>query len=88
VRATIFDKEADEWAPSPPKTAQIYYKDWGQGSTHGLQSRLAACADDWDAQMFFLNHGFRVIAHDRRGHGRSTPTADECDMDLPTTSRR
>jgi non-heme chloroperoxidase len=39
-------------------------------------------ADDWDAQMmFFLNHGFRVIAHDRRGHGRSSQTADGHDMD-------
>ena len=39
-------------------------------------------ADDWDAQMlFFLNHGYRVIAHDRRGHGRSSQTADGHDMD-------
>ena len=39
-------------------------------------------ADDWDAQMlFFLNHGYRVIAHDRRGHGRSTQTGDGHDMD-------
>ena len=39
-------------------------------------------ADDWDNQMlFFLNHGYRVIAHDRRGHGRSTQTGDGHDMD-------
>ena len=39
-------------------------------------------ADDWDAQMlFFLNHGYRVIAHDRRGHGRSSQTGDGHDMD-------
>jgi alpha-beta hydrolase superfamily lysophospholipase len=39
-------------------------------------------ADDWDAQLlFFLHHGYRVIAHDRRGHGRSTQTADGHDMD-------
>ena len=39
-------------------------------------------ADDWDAQMlFFLKHGYRVIAHDRRGHGRSTQTGDGHDMD-------
>jgi non-heme chloroperoxidase len=39
-------------------------------------------ADDWDAQMlFFLNHGYRVIAHDRRRHGRSTQTGDGHDMD-------
>ena len=39
-------------------------------------------ADDWDAQMmFFLQHGFRVIAHDRRGHGRSTQTSGGHDMD-------
>jgi non-heme chloroperoxidase len=37
--------------------------------------------DDWDAQMmFFLKHGYRVIAHDRRGHGRSTQTGDGHDM--------
>ena len=38
-------------------------------------------ADDWDAQLFLLHHGYRVIAHDRRGHGRSTQTADGHDMD-------
>src|ERR1700685_3061364 len=39
-------------------------------------------ADDWDTQMlFFLNHGYRVIAHDRRGHGRSTQTGGGHDMD-------
>ena len=61
---------------------EIYYKDWGNGTAHRVQPRLAASADDWDAQMmFFLNHGYRVIAHDRRGHGRSTQTADGHDMD-------
>jgi pimeloyl-ACP methyl ester carboxylesterase len=39
-------------------------------------------ADDWDTQMmFFLQHGYRVVAHDRRGHGRSTQTSDGHDMD-------
>src|SRR5438046_8174180 len=60
----------------------IYYKDWGSGqpivSSHGWP----LSADDWDAQMlFFLKHGFRVIAHDRRGHGRSTQTGGGHDMD-------
>src|SRR5438045_4288837 len=61
---------------------QICYKDWCKGqpivSSHGW----ALTADDWGAQMmFFLNHGYRVIAHDRRGHGRSSQTADGHDMD-------
>src|SRR5437764_1218008 len=54
----------------------------GFGPTDRVQPRLAAVADDWDAQLlFFLHHGYRVIAHDRRGHGRSTQTADGHDMD-------
>jgi non-heme chloroperoxidase len=54
----------------------------GQGTADRLPSRLAASADDWDAQMmFFLEKGYRVIAHDRRGHGRSTQTATGNEMD-------
>src|SRR5881394_3492245 len=61
---------------------QIYYKDWGGGQPIVFSHGWPLSADDWDAQMmFFLNHGFRVIAHDRRGHGRSTQTADGHDMD-------
>jgi len=59
----------------------IFYKDWGSGQPIVFSHGWPLSADDWDAQMmFFLNHGFRVIAHDRRGHGRSTQTADGHDM--------
>ena len=61
---------------------EIYYKDWGKGQPIVFSHGWPLSADDWDAQMmFFLNHGYRVIAHDRRGHGRSTQTADGHDMD-------
>ena len=61
---------------------QIYFKDWGNGQPIVFSHGWPLSADDWDAQMmFFLNHGFRVIAHDRRGHGRSTQMADGHDMD-------
>jgi pimeloyl-ACP methyl ester carboxylesterase len=52
---------------------EIFYKDWGQGQPIVFSHGWPLSADDWDAQMmFFLAKGFRVIAHDRRGHGRST----------------
>jgi non-heme chloroperoxidase len=61
---------------------QIYYKDWGTGQPIVFHHGWPLSADDWDAQMmFFLQHGYRVIAHDRRGHGRSTQTATGNDMD-------
>jgi non-heme chloroperoxidase len=61
---------------------QIYYKDWGRGQPIVFSHGWPLSADDWDAQMlFFLQHGYRVIAHDRRGHGRSSQTADGHDMD-------
>src|ERR1700749_2671381 len=61
---------------------EIYYKDWGKGQPIVFSHGWPLSADDWDAQMlFFLNHGFRVIAHDRRGHGRSSQVADNHDMD-------
>jgi non-heme chloroperoxidase len=60
----------------------IFYKDWGTGQPIVFSHGWPLSSDDWDAQMmFFLNHGFRVIAHDRRGHGRSTQTADGHNMD-------
>jgi non-heme chloroperoxidase len=60
----------------------IYYKDWGKGQPIVFSHGWPLSADDWDAQLlFFLNHGYRVIAHDRRGHGRSTQTGDGHDMD-------
>jgi non-heme chloroperoxidase len=61
---------------------QIYFKDWGKGQPIVFSHGWPLSGDDWDAQMmFFVNHGFRVIAHDRRGHGRSSQTADGHDMD-------
>src|SRR5437879_13160523 len=61
----------------------IYYKDWGKGQPIVFSHGWPLSADDWDAQMlFFLNNGYRVIAHDRRGHGRSTQTGGGPDMDL------
>jgi non-heme chloroperoxidase len=60
----------------------IFYKDWGSGQPIVFSHGWPLSADDWDAQLlFFLHQGFRVIAHDRRGHGRSTQTADGHDMD-------
>jgi non-heme chloroperoxidase len=61
---------------------EIYYKGWGKGQPIVFSHGWPLSADDWDAQMlFFLNHGYRVIAHDRRGHGRSTQVSDGHDMD-------
>jgi non-heme chloroperoxidase len=59
----------------------IFFKDWGTGQPIVFSHGWPLSADDWDAQMlFFLKQGFRVIAHDRRGHGRSTQVADGHDM--------
>jgi non-heme chloroperoxidase len=61
---------------------QIFYKDWGSGRPIVFSHGWPLSADDWDAQlMFFLNHGYRVVAHDRRGHGRSEQTTGGHDMD-------
>ena len=61
---------------------QIYYKDWGSGQPIVFHHGWPLSADDWDAQMlFFLSKGFRVIAHDRRGHGRSSQTEHGNEMD-------
>ncbi|RZL50945.1 MAG: alpha/beta hydrolase [Pedobacter sp.] len=61
---------------------EIYYKDWGTGQPIVFHHGWPLSGDDWDAQMmFFLKEGYRVIAHDRRGHGRSTQTDEGNDMD-------
>lgn len=61
---------------------EIYYKDWGSGQPVFFHHGWPLCGDDWDAQMiYFLEKGYRVIAHDRRGHGRSSQTAVGHDMD-------
>jgi non-heme chloroperoxidase len=61
---------------------QIFYKDWGTGKPIVFHHGWPLSADDWDNQMlFFLSKGFRVIAHDRRGHGRSSQTDNGNEMD-------
>ncbi|AZO16444.1 MULTISPECIES: alpha/beta hydrolase [unclassified Mesorhizobium] len=62
----------------------IFYKDWGPKDAQPIMFHHGwpLSSDDWDAQMlFFVNHGFRVIAHDRRGHGRSSQVSGGHDMD-------
>ena len=60
----------------------IFYKDWGTGPVVTFSHGWPLSADAWDAQMLFLGqHGYRVIAHDRRGHGRSGQTWDGNNMD-------
>jgi len=61
--------------------AQIYYKDWGKGPVVTFSHGWPLNADMWDGQMLFLaQNGFRVVAHDRRGHGRSTQASSGNDM--------
>jgi non-heme chloroperoxidase len=63
---------------------EIFYKDWGPRDAQPIvfHHGWPLSSDDWDTQMlFFLQHGYRVIAHDRRGHGRSTQTSGGHDMD-------
>ncbi len=67
-----------------PDGAEIFYKDWGPKTAQPLvfHHGWPLSADDWDTQMlFFLGKGYRVIAHDRRGHGRSSQVSDGHDMD-------
>ena len=61
---------------------QIYYKDWGTGQPIVFHHGWPLSSDDWDAQMmFFLQKGYRVIAHDRRGHGRSSQASEGNNME-------
>src|SRR4051812_49869066 len=60
---------------------EIYYKDWGEGPVVVFSHGWPLNADAWDGQMLFLaQHGYRVVAHDRRGHGRSSQTSGGNDM--------
>src|SRR3982751_6399671 len=60
---------------------QIYYKDWGQGPVVTFSHGWPLNADAWDGQMLFLvQKGFRAVAHDRRGHGRSSQPSSGNDM--------
>src|SRR5882757_10330337 len=82
-------KSSAQW--SDPMTSvttkdgvRIFYKDWGPKSAQPIvfHHGWPLCADDWDTQMlYFVGKGFRVIAHDRRGHGRSSQVGDGHDMD-------
>lgn len=59
----------------------IYYKDWGNGPVVTFSHGWPLCSDAWDGQMLFLaQNGFRVVAHDRRGHGRSSQASSGNDM--------
>src|SRR5690606_36859530 len=61
---------------------EIYYKDWGDGPAVVLSHGWPLHADAWDGQLLFLaQHGYRAIAHDRRGHGRSSQPSEGHDMD-------
>ena len=61
---------------------QLYYKDWGSGQPVVFSHGWPLSADAWEDQMFFLtSHGYRCIAHDRRGHGRSSQPWHGNDLD-------
>lgn len=61
---------------------EIFFKDWGSGQPIVFSHGWPLSSDDWDPQLlFFLSHGYRVVAHDRRGHGRSAQVGDGHDMD-------
>ncbi|MFJ3460095.1 alpha/beta fold hydrolase [Achromobacter spanius] len=67
-----------------PDGVEIFFKDWGPKTAQPIMFHHGwpLSSDDWDAQMlFFLAQGYRVIAHDRRGHGRSAQVSDGHDMD-------
>jgi len=64
------------------ETVNLYYKDWGRGQPIVFSHGWPLNADAWEDQMFFLaSHGYRCIAHDRRGHGRSSQPWQGNDMD-------
>jgi non-heme chloroperoxidase len=65
----------------------IYYKDWGKGPVVTFSHGWPLNSDAWDGQLFFLaQNGFRVVAHDRRGHGRSSRHGPGTTwMAMPTT---
>src|SRR5690606_28820305 len=84
-RRSLIDRERERTSMptvTTPDGVEIFYKDWGSGQPIMFHHGWPLSSDDWDAQLqFFLQHGYRVIAHDRRGHGRSTQTSEGHDMD-------
>lgn len=61
---------------------EIFYKEWGAGQPIVFHHGWPLSGDDWDNQMmYFADKGYRVVAHDRRGHGRSSPASKGNDMD-------
>jgi non-heme chloroperoxidase len=97
LTTSVFSANADEAALATPLLhpkgetmstvttkdgVEIFYKDWGQGQPVVFHHGWPLSSDDWDTQMlFFVQQGYRVIAVDRRGHGRSSQVSDGHDMD-------
>jgi len=81
-RSTLIERGDDMPTITTKDGAQIFYKDWGSGQPVVFSHGWPLNADAWDEQLFhFASNGFRAIAHDRRGHGRSTQTWAGNDMD-------
>src|SRR5215472_10715974 len=81
---TAIDVDSKTASTETSDGTELSYKDWGPKTARPIvfHHGWPLSADDWDNQMmFFLSHGYRVIAHDRRGHGRSTQTDIGNDMD-------
>jgi len=82
ANSNINDRRLDMGFVKTKDGAEIFYKDWGTGQPIVFHHGWPLSSDDWDAQMlYFLDKGFRVVAHDRRGHGRSSQVSDGHDMD-------
>ena len=82
--ATAIDGDRKVASTKTSDGTELFYKDWGPKTARPIvfHHGWPLSADDWDNQMmFFLSHGYRVIAHDRRGHGRSAQTDSGNDMD-------
>src|SRR5262245_58186417 len=81
LRSDIFRSDTMSTITTKDGTT-IYYKDWGEGPVVTFSHGWPLNSDMWDGQMLFLaQHGFRVVAHDRRGHGRSSQAWSGNDMD-------